>query len=161
VRQVLEGTGKLRSSGLRRGCMKTKLVVVSCLVAVGAIGSYALWPGAGGAAPLTKRSDHALYDETSGDQQVFCRGNGPFQVHVAMRAINADAVMRVRFLDGDFVDYPIPQDTSFSLTQAAGGTEGVDRRIRVKSAPGAAGALVGWMSANGLDDTLVTCGTRQ
>ena len=42
----------------------------------------------------------------------------------SFRAINADAVLWVTFQDGDFVDYPIPQDTSFSFQQAAGTSAG-------------------------------------
>jgi hypothetical protein len=55
--------------------------------------------------------------------------------------------MRVTFKDGAFVDYPIAQDTSFSLSEAAGGTPSVDKKI-VVSTFGGTGDLVGWLSAS-------------
>jgi hypothetical protein len=66
--------------------------------------------------------------------------------------------VRVRFQDGDFVDYPVAQDDVLSFSQAAGSTAGVDRRIRIVKASGA-GSIVGWMSAGRLDGSgaLVEC----
>lgn len=67
--------------------------------------------------------------------------------------------MRVHFQDGDFVDYPIPQDTSYSIQQVAGTTANIDERIRVTSV--GTGDLVGWMSASRLPgtDAKVLCNT--
>ena len=112
---------------------------------------------AGGAAPSAgaatgKVADHTLFDQTSGDTQALCRTTtgGAFHIYGSFRAINGDAVLRVTFQDGDFIDYPIPQDTSFSFTQVAGTTPGVDNRIRITSV--GTGQLVGWLSASVLDD---------
>ena len=108
-----------------------------------------------------KVADHALFDQTSGDTFTLCRTTnaGAFNLYGSFRAINADAVLRVTFQDGDFVDYPIPQDTSFSFQQVAGTTSGVDQRIKVTSV--GTGELVGWLSASGLPGTgsLVRCRT--
>jgi hypothetical protein len=103
--------------------------------------------GPAGAVGLT--ADHALIDQTSGDTLVRCRTTNrqQFVVYGAFRAINGDVVMQVRFQDGDFVDYPIPQDTSFSFSEAAGDTPGVDAKIVVSTSSGT-GSLVGWLSAN-------------
>ncbi|HEX9299155.1 MAG TPA: hypothetical protein VF968_03390 [Actinomycetota bacterium] len=101
------------------------------------------------AAAVGHTADHALIDQTSGDTAVKCHTTNrqPFIVYGAFRAINGDVVMQVRFQDGDFVNYPIPQDTSFSLSEAAGDTPGVDGKLVVTTS-GGAGSLVGWMSAN-------------
>jgi hypothetical protein len=78
-----------------------------------------------------------------------------------VRAINAPATVRIRFQDGDFIDYPLAQNESFSLQQAAGTTNGVDNAIRAVKAPGSAGDLVGWMSASRAPgtSTRVLCNT--
>jgi hypothetical protein len=66
--------------------------------------------------------------------------------------------MRVKFQDGDFIDYPIADNTSFSLVQAAGDTRAVDRTLKVVSAPSSVGKLVGWVSADRLADTTARVG---
>jgi hypothetical protein len=104
--------------------------------------------GSGGAASSSGLlSDHALFDGTGADTSVSCRSTNSeaFTVYGAFRAAGGDVMMRVTFKDGDFVDYPIAQDTSFSFSEAAGGTPSVDRKI-VVTATGA-GDLVGWLSA--------------
>jgi uncharacterized secreted protein with C-terminal beta-propeller domain len=113
-----------------------------------------------GAAGLT--ADHALIDQTSADTAVRCRttNHQPFIVYGSFRAINGDVTMRVTFQDADFVDYPIPQDTSFSLSEAAGDTRGVDGKIVVTTS-GGSGSLVGWLSANRANGSgaFVACST--
>jgi hypothetical protein len=133
------------------------------VIAVLAVGIYTLMPSAG-AVVTGKVADNALFDQTSGDTTVFCRttNGGAFEVNMAFRAINGNAVLRVTFQDGSFVEYPIPQNTSFSLTEAAGTTAGVDKKIVVTSAGSPPGQLVGWMTASrsfDSTDTLVVCGT--
>jgi hypothetical protein len=77
----------------------------------------------------------------------------------SFRAINGDAVLRVTFQD-DFVEYPIPDNTSFSFQQVAGTSAGVDQKISVTSEGD--GQLVGWLGASQLagTGTLVICRTR-
>lgn len=107
-------------------------------------------------------TDFTLFDQTGGDTSARCRSTtgDPFEFNASVRAINDDAVMRVTFRDGDFIDYPIPQDTSFSLHQIAGTDVGVDNRLIVTAAPGSVGVLVGWLSAASLaDDGEVLCRT--
>jgi hypothetical protein len=119
-----------------------------------AISVLMLQPGFASHTTAKHGSDFALFDETGGDFSVSCgsavtgtnQNNKAYEVHIAMRAINGDAVMRVTFVDGDFVDFPIPDGTSFSMSQAAGGTPAVDGEVTVTSV--GAGQLVGWMSAN-------------
>ena len=102
----------------------------------------------GPASAVGHTTDHALIDQTGGDTSVRCQTTNrqPFIVYGAFRAFGGDVVMRVQF-HGDFVDYPIAQDTSFSFSQAAGDTPGVDGRIIVATS-GGTGKLVGWLSAN-------------
>ena len=140
--------------------MRKKLALFGSIVAVLGLAMYLLLPSAGAA--TGKVSDHALFDGTGGDTTVWCRttNSSPFDVHLAFRAINGDATLRVTFQDTDWVDYPIAQDTSFALTEAAGGTGLVDRKLLVSQA-GGTGKLVGWMSAGRMPGTaaLVWCAT--
>lgn len=54
--------------------------------------------------------------------------------------------LRVVYADDDIVRYQIPAHTSFSLTQAAGGTAGVDDLIRVFAEGAVPSGLAGSMS---------------
>jgi hypothetical protein len=139
--------------------MKKRFAIGVTLALVVCLGLYLTGSSAGAA--TGKVADHTLFDQTGGDAAAQCRttSGGAFTVYGSFRAINADAVLRVTFQDGDFVDYPIPQDTSFSFQQAAGTSAGVDQRIRVTSV--GTGNLVGWLSASRLagSGSLVICRT--
>ena len=101
------------------------------------------------------RTDFALFDGTNAaapDAGVSCGarqgGNSSrvvaFTIHIAVSNFTADpAVLRVTYADGDLVRFNIPAFSSFSLTQAAGGTKNVDDLLSVTSeTPGAlAGAV--------------------
>jgi hypothetical protein len=147
--------------------MKKYLVLGASLAAVAAVG-FAVFGGTASGrstAPKTLVHDHALIDTTGGDVSVNCKGQknsagdvSPFEFYASLRAFGGDAVARVTFLDGDWVDFPIPNDTSFSLSQAAGGTQDVDRKIVISRAPGSVGHLVGWVSASAHSGT-VFCDT--
>jgi hypothetical protein len=137
--------------------MRDRRVIIALATVAAVAGLYLVWPLGGAAVETTKKADFTLYDETGGDVRAVCKGDGRFEIHIAVRAINADAIMRVKFQDDDFVDYPIPQDTSYSVTQAAGTSVGVDRKIIIKSSPSSTGQLVGWVSASTLGDKDVGC----
>ena len=142
--------------------MKRRAILfASTCAAVVAVTLVVLWPASAQTSGVL--SDHALIDQTGGDTSVACRTtNGrAFEVHATMRAFGGAVTMRVTFQDGDFVDYPIAQDETLSLSQAAGSSAGVDRRIRI-STSGGAGDLVGWMSAGRLDGSgaFVACNTQ-
>lgn len=123
----------------------TGVSAVACVAATVAVFTFA---SASGAETTGLLADHALIDQTGGDTTVFCRAtnNQAFIVYGAFRAFGGDVTMRVAFKDGDFVDYPIAQDATFSLSEAAGGTPSVDKKIVVSTSAGT-GSLVGWMSA--------------
>jgi hypothetical protein len=129
---------------------KRAILFLTTCAGVVAVALVVLWPASAqtGGGLL---SDHALIDQTGGDAFVQCRTtNGKaFDVHATMRAFGGAVTLRVNFQDGDFVDYPLAQDETLSLSQAAGSTEGVDRLIRITKS-GGAGSLVGWMSAGRL-----------
>ena len=131
--------------------MKRPITIAGIIVATALLGGILILAtaGSGGAATEGLLSDHALIDQTGTDTDVFCRStNGqPFTVYGSFRASGGDVTMRVTFRDGDFVDYPIAQDTSFSFSEAAGGTPSVDKKIVVSTSAGA-GDLVGWLSAS-------------
>lgn len=105
-------------------------------------------PASGG-----QRSDFALFDGTNAedpDSGVRCgarQGNNvsAFTYHIAVSNFSNDvAYLRVTYADDDIVRFAIPALSSFSLTQAAGGTKGVDDTITVTSET--EGALAGSVS---------------
>lgn len=98
------------------------------------------------------KSDFALFDGTnpvnaSPNTGAVCQAKlkKAFTYHVAVTNYGTAGVVRIRYADGDQVDYKIPVDGSFSLSQAAGSKGGADRAVRVCGANGA--ILVGSMSA--------------
>jgi hypothetical protein len=109
-----------------------------------------------------QRSDFALFDGTNAsdpDAGVSCgarisgengNGNGnssaiAFTYSVAVSNFSNDvAFLRITYADGDLVRFAVPANSSFSLNQSAGGTKGVDDRIKVTSET--AGALAGAVS---------------
>jgi hypothetical protein len=106
----------------------------------------------------------ALFDGVGGDTATLCgsTSHGRYTVSMSFRAVGGDAVMRVAFSNtGDFVDYAIPQDTSFSLEQAGGSTPRVDNYFTITKSSGA-GDLVGWASTARIPGThgLVLCFTE-
>jgi hypothetical protein len=141
--------------------MKKRLMGLAvALVAVTTVSLFALWPAVG--AVSGKVADHALIDQTGGDVYVQCRttNSRAFDVHATLRAFGGDVTVRVVFQDGDFVDYPVAQNDVLSFSQAAGTTNGVDNRIRIRKS-GGTGSIVGWMSAGRLDNSgaFVSCRT--
>jgi hypothetical protein len=142
--------------------VKKRLIGLAVALAlVTTISLVVLWPAAG--AVPRKIADHALIDQTGGDIFVQCRttNSRAFDVHATLRAFGGDVTVRVVFQDGDFVEYPVAQDDVLSFSQAAGTTNGVDNRIRIRKS-GGAGSIVGWMSAGRLDNSgaFVSCRTK-
>jgi hypothetical protein len=141
--------------------MRKRMTIVGVALAVAATALFLLLPSAGVAAS-GKLADHTLIDGTGGDTAASCRttNNAPFHVFGSFRAFGGDVTLRVTFLDGDFVEYPIAQDETFSFEQAAGTNPSVDRRIRVTESVGS-GSIVGWMSASRApgSDSMVVCAT--
>jgi hypothetical protein len=142
--------------------MKRRMIAfMTTCAGIAAIALVVLWP-ASAQTSGGLLSDHALIDQTGGDTYVQCRTTNrrAFEVHATLRAFGGTVTMRVNFQDGDFVDYQLAQDETLSLSQAAGSSAGVDRRIRISKA-GGTGSLVGWMSAGRLDGSgaFVRCKT--
>jgi hypothetical protein len=138
---------------------RVAVILVACMTLAAVLGLWAFRSPSATAAS-GKVADHSLFDMTSGDLGATCRTttSSPFIVYLSVRAINGPATVRVRFQDGSFIDFPLADNESFSLQQAAGTTDGVDNVIRVRSA---AGNLVGWMSASRAPgtSTQVLCNT--
>ncbi len=113
-----------------------------------------------------RKSDFALFDGTNpateappdGGAECTVRGAATFYVAVTNHASGNDGFVRATFQDGDFVQYPIKKDTSFSFSQSIGGTKGVDTRIRISNGGDKDGArLVGWVSALGKKVSCRSC----
>lgn len=95
------------------------------------------------AANAGDKSDFALFDGTNPDNTdpgALCGAGKPndvkkgksFSYYIAVTNDGAsDGEIRVIYTDGDFVRYKVPQNQSFSLTQAGGGPGGFDKAIRV------------------------------
>lgn len=98
------------------------------------------------------RNDFALFDGSNPTNQpsagavCFARKGKPFNYHVAVTNAGADGFVRVTYKDGDFVQFPIAANDSFSFSQAAGSREGADRAVRISNG-GSAANLVGVLSA--------------
>lgn len=143
--------------------MKRLVLIGVCVLVVALAVGFGVTRSGAQVRTVGKAADHSLFDQTSGDTGARCRTttSSPFIFYLSVRAINAAATVRVHFQDGSFIDYPLAENESFSLQQAAGTTDGVDNAIRVRSAPGSAGSLVGWVSASRAPGTTsrVLCNT--
>lgn len=124
-----------------------------------------------GAWPVTPalaadKSDFALLDQepTVADKTVQCGALKsedllpkavPFTLHITMTNRSDSGIggmngfVRVKYHDGDFVDYAIPVNTTLQISLAGGGTLGVDDAIQVGSKGGA--KLIGQISIIGKD----------
>jgi hypothetical protein len=113
-----------------------------------------------------RKSDFALFDGTNpateappdGGAECTVKGAATFYVAVTNHASGNDGFVRATFADGDFVEFPIKRDTSFSFSQSIGGTKDVDTRIRISNGgrPDTA-RLVGWVSALGKKVSCRSC----
>ena len=120
--------------------MKGKLVLIAALFVFAARATVhaAAPPAAGGL-----RTDFALFDGTNptppSDIGAACgaklgSSNNPvaFTYHVTVSNwSDSPKVLQVLYADGDVARYQIPARSSFSFSQAAGGTAGVDDLIQV------------------------------
>ena len=122
--------------------MKTKYALISLLLvfltAAGAQAASKGAPAAGG-----QRTDFALLDATNPippiDIGAACgarlgsSGNSITFTYFVTVSNWSDTprVLRVLYADGDIARYQVPAHTSFSFSQAAGGTVGVDELIQV------------------------------
>lgn len=136
--------------------MKTKLTLISLLLLLAAIsaGNAAAAAAAGG-----DRSDFALFDGTDpsaneiGAQCAARLGSSnnavAFTYYVTVSNWSDSVkILRVLYADGEeMARYQIPPHTSFSFSQAAGGTVGVDDWIRVFAEGPVPSGLAGSMSA--------------
>lgn len=127
------------------------------LLSGGLVLLFGLWTVAS-ASP--DRSDFALFDGTNPvnvppSTGAACTSKRSFTYHVAVTNYGTAGAVRIRYADGDQVDYKIPVDGSFSFSQAAGNAGGADRAVRVCGVNGA--VLVGAMSATANADGKVLC----
>jgi len=113
-----------------------------------------------------KKSDFALFDGTNptteappfGGAECTVKGAATFYVTVTAHSSGPAGFVRATFKDGDFVQFPIAANGSFSFSQSIGGTKGVDDRIRISNGGNPAGArLVGWVSALGKHVSCQSC----
>ena len=78
-----------------------------------------------------------------------------FTLHGTVTNSGTAGAVRVRYADGDQVDYKIPVDGSFNFTGAGGSKGSADRAIRVCGVNGA--ELVGQLSASGEKVFCISC----
>lgn len=117
------------------------------------IGVFAVTAAGVAASPVFAkqfRSDHALFT-TQTDDFVTCSSNKPFIIYISVTNFSPSVqTLRITFADtGDFVDFKVPAGESFSLSQAAGDTKGVDDVIKVDPLGpplGNVNPMVGWVS---------------
>ena len=134
-------------------------IIALTLTAAGSAANADSGEGKKNSAAGGQRSDFALFDGTNAsdpDAGASCgarlsgeNGNNSsaiaFTYSVAVSNFSNDvAFLRITYGDGDFVHFAVPANSSFSLNQSAGGTKGVDDKIKVTSET--AGALAGAVS---------------
>jgi hypothetical protein len=71
-----------------------------------------------------------------------------FTYHLAVANYGSDGFVRVTYADGDWIQFPILAQGSFSMSQAAGSRSGDDAAVRVSNG-GSAAQLAGALSAQG------------
>ena len=110
--------------------------------------------------------DFALFDGTNpateappnGGAECVVNNAAAFNVTVTAHSSGPDGFVRATFADGDFVQFPIKSNASFSFSQAIGTNKAVDGRIRISNGGDAAGArLVGWVGVLGGAGTCRSC----
>ena len=140
--------------------MKRWLAVAPVLLIIAV--AFGLWTVAN-AGPA---GDFALFDGTNpateappdGGAECAVNNTATFNVSVTAHSSGPDGFVRATFKDGDFVQFPIKSNASFSFSQAIGTTKGVDDRIRISNGGAAAGArLVRWVSVIGGAATCQSC----
>lgn len=135
--------------------MKMKESLAVALLSLGFVVQFAPWAIADD--DDHGKSDFALFDGTNPanqpDEGAICgakdlkKGKSfTFYLTVTAHASGPDGFVRLTYKDGDFVQFPIKSDASFSLSQAAGSKGGADRAVRVSNG-GSGARLVGAMSA--------------
>ena len=139
--------------------MKITIALLSLLLAC-ALGADARAAGKGSPAAGGERSDFALFDGTNPAAIEFGAQCGAklgssgqavaFTYYVTVSNWSDTLrILRVLYADGEeMARYQIPPHTSFSFSQAAGGTAGVDDWIRVFGEGPAPVELAGSMSAS-------------
>jgi hypothetical protein len=145
--------------------MKRWSVVAFLLMSAGLVVALGPWTLAN-AGPRPK-ADFAIFDGTNpateappfGGAECAVKHPATFSATVTAHSSGPDGFVRATFADGDFVQFPIKSDGSFSFSQAIGSTKDVDDRIRISNGGDAAGArLVGWVSVIGGDkDSCQSC----
>lgn len=97
-------------------------------------------------------------DGISDDDKVVCmatpkdplKPRPAFNLHISVVNFDPDEHrLVIRFADGDLVTYAVPTGTSFSISQVAGTTPGVDDRIEIdpQDNDGDGLGMAGWVSA--------------
>jgi len=134
--------------------MKTKIVLIIALVILSAAAQVSAKPSAGG-----QESDFALFDGTDPSANEIGAQCGAkvgksnnavaFTYYVTVSNWSSTVkVLRVLYADGqEIARYQIPPFSSFSFTQAAGGTAGIDDWIRVFAEGPVPSGIAGSMSA--------------
>ncbi len=127
----------------------------------------AMTPGVSEAGKMgKKKTDHALLCRGScavnDDFAIYC-GLEPegksYNLHISASTFGAGAgVLKLTFLDTDFMKFDVPADGSFSMTQALGGVPGVDDVVKITAEGGVETMMVSLYREKGgrdpFDETL-------
>ncbi len=99
------------------------VITVLAVLSIGLVGVQYLKP-ASAEDDGDKLTDFALFT-TQTDKSVTCTSKKAFILYVSVSNFNtADQRLRLKFTDGDFVDYWVKGHTSLSIIHASGGTKG-------------------------------------
>jgi hypothetical protein len=97
-------------------------------------------------------SDFAFFDGSNpvnSSAGAICGSKSAFTYHLSVQNAGADdGFVRITYIDGDWIQFPVAAGQSFSMSQAAGNKSGDSAAIRVSNGVSAA-QLAGSLSAIG------------
>ncbi len=135
--------------------LSTGIVLLFGLPTVASAGSKSSFALFDGTNPANQPDSGAVCSANEVKKGKDVKKDKAFTYHVAVTNHGGAGFVRITYFDGDFVQYKIPVDGSFSFSQAAGSKGGADRAVRVSNG-GSAAVLVGSMSAIG-DEEKPSC----
>ncbi len=104
--------------------------------------------------PATFKNEFALFDGSNPanqpDSGAICGAKlgKPYTYHLAVSNYGPDGFVRITYIDGDWVQFPIAAGAFLNLTQAGGSKGGADAVVRISNGDSAA-QLSGVLSATG------------
>ncbi len=137
---------------------KRAIIPITIGIAIGVVTAFALTAIMAQTTSPVRKADFALFT-TQTDHEVFVNSTGIFTLSVSATNFGSSSpILHVVFADGDVVNYVVPSGQSFSFSQTAGTSPGVDTKIIIQltGTVGETTPMVGWVSALALFGSTVS-----